>query len=136
MVIDTSAVIAVLAEPGAEIYGHAIGRAPGIAISALNAYEVRIVLSGRTLGKPRLPAAAVAELEAWLADLHVEIVPFDMDQVILAHEAYLRFGKGFHPAGLNFASCAAYALAKRRDEPLLLKGDDFARTDIRPALAP
>jgi ribonuclease VapC len=63
------------------------------------------------------------------------IVPFDADQAVLAHDAYLRFGKGFHPAALNFADCAAYALAKFRDEPLLFKGEDFARTDVRPALS-
>ena len=134
--VDTSAVVALLTEPRAAIYGHAIAGASSLAISALNAYEVRVVLSGRVMGKPRLPAAAIAEFEAWVAKSGIEIAPFDPDQVVLAHEAYLRFGKGFHPAGLNFADCAAYALAKLRGEPLLFKGSDFSQTAITPALAP
>jgi ribonuclease VapC len=64
------------------------------------------------------------------------ITPFDADQALLAHDAYLRFGKGFHPAALNFADCAAYALARLRGEPLLFKGEDFARTDVERALRP
>jgi ribonuclease VapC len=62
--------------------------------------------------------------------LRLEIVPFDRQQLVLAHEAYRRFGKGHHPAGLNLIDCAAYALARQRGEPLLFKGEDFARTDV------
>lgn len=61
-------------------------------------------------------------------------VVFDERQSNLAFDAYRRYGKGIHPAGLNLADCAAYALAKSLDAPLLFKGDDFARTDVRRAL--
>lgn len=136
MVVDTSAVIAILSEPDGERFLSAIRNAPGITMSAVNIYETRLVLSGRARGSRPAPADAQEELESWLTAHRVEIAPFDADQAILAHRSYLRFGKGFHPAALNFADCAAYALAKFRDELLLFKGGDFAQTDIRAALEP
>ncbi|WP_418157495.1 type II toxin-antitoxin system VapC family toxin [Benzoatithermus flavus] len=106
-------------------------------MSSLNVYEARVVLSGRgPRGRARFPSDPVDRFLARLQVDAVEIVPFDPDQVVLAHEAHLRFGRGFHPAVLSFADCAAYALAKLRGEPLPFKGDDFSRTDITPALAP
>jgi ribonuclease VapC len=60
----------------------------------------------------------------------VQIVPHDAALAEIARDAFLRFGKGRHPAGLNFGDCAAYALAKARNAPLLFKGDDFIRTDV------
>ena len=63
------------------------------------------------------------------------VAPFDQEQARAAREAFLRFGKGRHPAALNFGDCAAYALAKARRAPLLFKGEDFPKTDIAPALA-
>jgi ribonuclease VapC len=54
------------------------------------------------------------------------------EQVRIARQAYVDYGRGNHPAGLNFGDCFAYALAKATGEPLLFKGEDFARTDIRP----
>jgi ribonuclease VapC len=62
------------------------------------------------------------------------VVPVSLQQVRLARDAYRRFGRGNHAAGLNFGNCFAYALAKERDLPLLFKGSDFARTDVRPAM--
>jgi ribonuclease VapC len=64
----------------------------------------------------------------------IEVVPFDRAQAELAREAYRRYGKGRHPAALNFGDCFAYALSSLREEPLLFKGDDFAKTDLRSAL--
>ena len=62
------------------------------------------------------------------------ITSFDEQQSMLAFDGFRRWGKGIHPAGLNFGDCAAYALAKSLDAPLLFKGEDFARTDIRRAV--
>lgn len=135
MVADTSAVVAILGEPDADRYLAAIRQAPRIAMSALTVYETRIVLSGRIRGAQSAPAGALDEFEGWLAIERVEIAPFDADQAVLAHQTYLRFGKGFHPAALNLVDCAAYALATSRGEPLLFKGNDFARTDVVSALA-
>jgi len=59
------------------------------------------------------------------------MVPFDREQAGVARDAWRRYGKGRHPAGLNFADCCAYALAATSGEPLLFKGEDFARTDVR-----
>lgn len=65
---------------------------------------------------------------------HLEVVPVTRGQAELARAAYRTFGKGNHPAGLNFGDCFAYALARESGDPLLFKGDDFNRTDIEPAL--
>ena len=62
--------------------------------------------------------------------LGIEVVPVDREQALLAREAFRRFGKGRHKAGLNFGDCFAYALAKQTNEPLLYKGNDFSQTDI------
>lgn len=135
MVVDTSAFIAILDEPDGPDYLEALTTARRVAASALTIYETRIVLSGRRDGRRRFKEGAEDQLAVMLVGLSVEIAPFTEAQAILAHHAYLRFGRGFHPAGLNLADCAAYALAKQRGEPLLFKGEDFARTDIEAVLA-
>ncbi|HWO22357.1 MAG TPA: type II toxin-antitoxin system VapC family toxin [Kofleriaceae bacterium] len=66
----------------------------------------------------------------------IEVVPFDQEQAELARDAYRRYGKGHHPAGLSYGDCFAYALCSVRGESLLFKGDDFAKTDVRRALDP
>lgn len=78
---------------------------------------------------------AQEKLERLLNDLAIEVVPFARDHVNLAITAYRLYGKGSgHTAGLNFGDCFSYALAKLRDEPLLFKGDDFSRTDLKIAV--
>lgn len=74
------------------------------------------------------------ELDELIRDGPIEIVPHDHELAEIARLAFLRFGKGRHPARLNCGDCASYALAKKRRIPLLSKGGDFARTDIVPAL--
>ena len=74
-----------------------------------------------------------ADFDRLIRNAQIEIVPFNEEQALLAREAYRRYGKGNHRAGLNFGDCFAYALAKHLGEPLLFKGGDFARTDIEPA---
>ena len=136
MVIDSSAVVAALTEDDGLLFVAAMERAASLSISAVNVYKTRLVLGGRRSQAAEARAALVSRFTDLVARSRMSIIPFDADQAVLAHDAYLRFGKGFHAAALNFADCAAYALAKLRDEPLLFKGEDFARTDIRPALGP
>ena len=74
---------------------------------------------------------ALAEIDLWLKKVEADIIPIDADLADLATQAWLAYGKGRHPAGLNFGDCFSYALAKRSDEPLLFKGEDFSKTDVR-----
>ena len=76
----------------------------------------------------------IVELNLLIEANDIEVVSWTSELADAAAEAFLRFGKGRHPAKLNFGDCMAYALAKSLDAPLLYKGDDFARTDIRSAL--
>ena len=83
----------------------------------------------------RGPLERADPLDALVRRAGIQIVPYDLD---LAHEsrvAFVRFGKGRHPAALNFGDCVSYALARSRGLPLLYKGDDFAKTDVISALA-
>lgn len=95
-------------------------------ISAASLAEALIVAAGRNV------EATMANL---IFDLGLEIVPVDETRARLAADAYRRWGKGMHPARLNFGDCFAYALAREYDCPLLFVGDDFSRTDVTAALA-
>jgi ribonuclease VapC len=129
MVVDTSAILVVLFEESeADAFLHHLRAAVRPVLSAANWLELAIVVDGRK-GPQWLP-----ELDAFLEGLDVITVAVSLSQARIAREAYRRFGKGNHPAGLNFGDCFAYALAKERDLPLLFKGDDFPLTDLRPAL--
>jgi ribonuclease VapC len=125
MVVDTSAVLAVLLEePDGELFLARLSGAGQPLLSAANWLELGIVIDGRK-GPQWL-----ADLDHFLEGLEVTVVPVSLRQARVARDAYRRFGKGNHPAGLNFGDCFAYALARDRNLPLLFKGDDFARTDI------
>ncbi|HEY0646969.1 type II toxin-antitoxin system VapC family toxin [Phenylobacterium sp.] len=128
IVVDASALVAImLAEPEAEQFEVALHGA-GIAwLSPINYVETGLLLVGRGA------FSAPDELDAWLAAQRVS-VRRDSDLAGPAMQAYLAYGEGRHPARLNLADCFAYALAKQLDVPLLYKGDDFAKTDIRSAL--
>lgn len=129
IVIDSSALIAILLpEADADTFSDLVGEDGAPHASTVTLFETRIVLSFRG------GAAKLRELEEWLRVARVVAVAFDDAQSALAFEAYRHFGKGNHPAGLNLGDCAAYALARSLDAPLLFKGNDFARTDIRRAL--
>lgn len=82
----------------------------------------------------RKDATAIARFEALLDRLRLEAVPVSLQQATAARLAHHRFGRGNHPARLNYGDCFAYALAKVTGEPLLFKGNDFSQTDITPAL--
>jgi ribonuclease VapC len=131
MVVDSSAVLAILRqEPLAARCALAIAGDPVRVMSAANLLEAGIVMQGRFGDR------GARELDALLRQARIEILPFDADQAAIAREAFRRFGKGRHPAGLNLGDCFAYALAKHRGQPLLFIGDDFTKTDLAPALAP
>lgn len=75
-----------------------------------------------------------SEFDRWLESMEIDVVAVDFPQARIAADAFARFGRGRHPARLNYGDCFAYALANSLDAPLLYKGDDFDKTDIRPAL--
>jgi ribonuclease VapC len=125
MVIDTSAIIAIaLDEPEAATFEQHIASDPVRLISAATVLEISMVL------ETRLGEAAVREFDLWLHKAQVEIVAVDIEQLDAARRAWRRFGKGRHPAGLNYGDCFSFALAFARQQPLLFKGDDFSKTDI------
>jgi ribonuclease VapC len=131
MVVDSSALLAViLQEDERPIFEDLILRRTDAVISVASVLEVTMTLLGRRRD------ADAARLEETLSILAINTHAVDLQQGILARQAFVRFGRGRHPAALNFGDCFAYALAKTRDEPLLFKGDDFAKTDIVPAWRP
>jgi ribonuclease VapC len=126
MVIDTSALLAVfLGEPERPQFLESITQAEKRRISAANMLETGIVLEARR------GEAAGREFDLFLSQAKVDIVAVDAEQADIARLAWRKYGKGRHPAALNFGDCFAYALAKVLDEPLLAKGSDFLRTDIK-----
>lgn len=130
MILDTSALIAILLEePESELFIQAVARANRRRISAANFVELSMVLEGQ------FGAEALHQCDALFRRAAIIIEPVTAEQAIIARQAFHDFGKGRHEAGLNFGDCFAYALAKDAGEPLLFKGDDFAKTDIVSALA-
>ena len=128
MIVDSSAVLAVLyREPDAERFERAIASAPGCRMSVANALETSIVMEGRG------GSAAGHALDRFLKAAVIELEPLTAEHMEAARRAWRRFGKGNHPAALNFGDCFAYALADVTGEPLLFKGEDFARTDVEAA---
>ncbi len=127
IVVDSSALIAIaFAEPEKAAFEGIIAGPERCLLSAVNAYETATVL------RTRRGLVAVEALWEMLESKGIEIIPFDEMQVLAAAEAYGRYGKGIHSkARLNLADCAAYALAKAMNAPLLFKGDDFAHTDVK-----
>ena len=129
MILDTSALVAILyGEPEREPFIRAIHDAESCRLSIANFVELSIVIE-RQLG----PDAA-RQADAFIRRAGIVPEPVTIEHGLLARQAYLDYGKGRHPAGLNFGDCFAYALAKASRQPLLFKGQDFARTDIEPAL--
>jgi ribonuclease VapC len=130
MVIDTSALVAMLNdEPEAALFETAVQADPIRMMSTASYLETAIVIETR-FGEP-----GGRELDLWLHRAAVDLVGVDSDQADAARVAYRIYGKGRHRAGLNYGDCFSYALAKVSGQPLLFKGDDFARTDIGVVLA-
>ena len=125
IVLDTSALVAILFdEPERARFRSELDRAGGGLLSAASWVELSMVVEGRKL------AAGRALVERFLAVTHIEIVAVSAAHAEIAIDAFRRYGRGQHPARLNFGDCFAYALAKAARLPLLFKGDDFAHTDI------
>jgi ribonuclease VapC len=129
MVLDTSALLAILFdEPERRSFNEAIEAAGDRLLSVATLVETSIVL------EVRYGAEGVRDLDEFLRAAGIAVVPVDAGQGQLAMQAYRRYGKGRHAAGLNFGDCFAYALAKSVNQPLLYKGTDFSKTDIPPAI--
>jgi ribonuclease VapC len=132
MVIDSSAIVAILMdEAEADTFSRVLAGETKLAISAVTSHEASIVMAGKK-GSPN----AARFVDEFVRDLEIEIAAATIEDAIAAREAYFRFGRGYHRAGLSLADCFSYALAKSRGAPLLFKGDDFSRTDIAPAWRP
>lgn len=127
MVADTSALLAILMdEPERRRFNELIEADPTRLISAATVLETSMALETRS------GEAAGRELDLLLHRAGFEIAPVDAEQAEIARTAFRGYGKGRHPAGLNFGECFSYALAKAAGEPLLFKGADFSKTDISP----
>lgn len=129
MIVDSSALLAViLNEDDEPRFAAAMIDASVLRMSAANWVEAAIVVDSH-----RNPMAQV-RFEDLIDALRLEIEPVTVEDAYRTRAAYSDYGRGHHQARLNFGDCFAYALAKRRGEPLLFKGDDFSQTDIEPAL--
>jgi ribonuclease VapC len=129
MILDTSALAAIFfGEPELELYIQVIHDAERCRISAANFVELSTVVEGQ------IGPEAGRQCDVFFRRAEIVIEPVTVEQAHLARQAFLDFGKGRHPAKLNFDDCFAYALAKATGEPLLFKGEDFSKTDVRAAL--
>ncbi|MEW6756412.1 MAG: type II toxin-antitoxin system VapC family toxin [Candidatus Latescibacterota bacterium] len=125
MILDTSAIVAImLREPGHEALQAKLASAAAVGVGAPTLVETAIVLSAR------LSMDAGGLLARFLQETSALVVPFGEAHYAAAHRAWMRLGKGRHPAGLNLGDCATYATALLAQEPLLCTGDDFPRTDL------
>ena len=130
MILDSSALLAlVFREEGYERLLDAISEADWVGVGAPTLAEAGIVLSAR------IPESAKTTLALLLEQLDLRVVPFEAAHARSAREAFLRYGRGRHPAALNFGDCLTYAVAKMAGQPLLFVGNDFAQTDLAPALS-
>lgn len=129
MIVDSSAIIAIIfGEPDAdELLRSLMGGEPRM--SAATYFETGMVIDRKA--EDDFPAKALDRL---LGLARIDVVPVTRDHADRARLAYARFGKGNHPAQLNFGDCFSYALAADMGEPLLFKGEDFRQTDIVPAV--
>ena len=128
MIVDSSAVVALLVgEPGYRALAAKITAEATVAIGAPTLFETGMVMIGR-MGVPGRGLVA-----QFLESFEVVVIPFGDAHWRAATEAFGRYGKGRHPAALNYGDCMTYATARIADMPLLFVGDDFARTDIEAA---
>ena len=127
MIVDISALLAVLFREDEASRFEALIAESRCRMSIANVLEVAMVLERRG-GR-----AAGNTLDAFLTSAEITTAPVTTAQLEAAREAWRRYGKGNHPAALNFGDCFAYALARTTSEPLLFKGNDFAQTDVAAA---
>jgi ribonuclease VapC len=125
MVVDTSALVALLlGEDEAEHCAEILAANPGFSLSSFSVLETGIVLSAKK------GPAATRELDLLLHRTEARVVPLTAELVDMARDAWNRYGKGRHPAGLNIGDCCSYALSASLNEPLLFKGNDFNQTNL------
>jgi ribonuclease VapC len=128
MVIDSSAVVAILRDEAERTHFiQLIDGASRRIISAPALIEMTLVMASS------YREDMLVKLDAFIARAEIDIIPFTADHAAFARDAFLRYGKGRHRAGLNFGDCIAYATARLEAMPLLFKGDDFRLTDIEAA---
>lgn len=126
MIVDSSAIVAILLrEPGYEMMLSPVQRAETAKAGAPTLAETGIVLMAR------LGVSGKSLLARFITESGLSVVPFGAEHWPVAADAFARYGKGRHPAALNFGDCLTYAIARLADEPLLCKGNDFAQTDLR-----
>ena len=127
MIIDTSAILAILGDEAERSdFNKAIISAPYRGMSVAGFVESAIVL------ECRYGYEGIRDFDLFLSKAEIELVPVDVEQAQIARRAFKEYGKGRHPAKLNFGDCFAYALAKAKNDVLLFKGNDFSKTDIKP----
>jgi ribonuclease VapC len=125
MVLDTSAVLAILQnEPERRQFNEAIDAAETRSLSTASFVECSMIVESR------YGADGVRDLDLFIAKAQISLVPVDEEQANLARRAFRQYGKGRHPAGLNFGDCFSYALSKALQDHLLFKGNDFSQTDV------
>jgi ribonuclease VapC len=126
LAIDTSAIMSmVLGEPSSRRVYDALARSEGPIVSAATVAELMMVAVGRRGASGAEDAQAILDLA------NVVTIPVDDQTVLIVHDAWARFGKGRHPAGLNYGDCFSYAVARQFEVPLLCIGNDFVRTDLQ-----
>jgi ribonuclease VapC len=129
VIVDSSAIVAVLRrEAEADRFAGLLAATSQLKMSAATYVELACVVDRR------IGPLGLARLDEFLEGLQIAIVDFTAQQAQLARYAYVTFGKSHHDAALNFGDCFTYALAKETGEPLLFKGNDFAKTDVSSAL--
>ncbi len=125
MVLDTSAIVAILQdEPERRKFNEAIEAAESRSLSTASFVECSMILESR------YGADGIRDLDLFIAKAQVSLIPVDEEQADLARRAFRKYGKGRHPAGLNFGDCFSYALSQALHEALLFKGNDFSQTDV------
>ncbi len=126
MIIDTSVILAILSdEPERQVFNETIIKASYRGMSTAGFVESSIVLESR------YGYDGVRDFDLFLSKAGIELVSVDIEQAQIARRAFKEYGKGRHPAGLNFGDCFPYALALSRNDTLLFKGNDFSKTDIK-----
>ena len=131
MIVDSSAILAIL-----QLESEAISFATAISLASERNISAVSVLEAGIVAVKRRGARGARDVDELIATTALQVVPFDGHQVSIAIAAFERYGKGRHPARLNFGDCAAYALAATRKQPLLFKGSEFVLTDVTPAMQP
>ena len=125
LLIETSALVAIVfREPGYGQLIHRIGEESKVAIAAASLAEALLVI------ERRIGSEGIIQLQGLVNVIGASVLPFDEEQAGLVHHAYIQYGKGRHPASLNFGDCLAYAAAKATGARLLYVGEDFAQTDL------